>query len=55
MAPGNAGTAQLAHNLDISPTDSESLAKTAKTRAIELVIVGPEAPLADGIVDHFQK
>ncbi len=54
-APGNAGTAQLGHNLDISPTDVESLAKTAEEKGIELVVVGPEAPLADGIVDYFQS
>ena len=55
VAPGNAGTAQLGQNLDIKPTDVDSLAKTAKENDIELVIVGPEAPLADGIVDHFQS
>ncbi|TET71847.1 MAG: phosphoribosylamine--glycine ligase, partial [Candidatus Aminicenantes bacterium] len=54
VAPGNAGTAQIAHNLDISPTDIESLAKTAQEKGIELVVVGPEVPLADGIVDRFQ-
>jgi len=55
VAPGNAGTALIGHNLDISPNDTESLAKTAKEKHIELVVVGPEAPLADGIVNHFQK
>jgi phosphoribosylamine--glycine ligase len=54
-APGNAGTAQLAHNLDIKPSDIESLAKAAQQKGIELVVVGPESPLADGIADHFQK
>ena len=53
-APGNAGTAQIAQNLDISPTDIESLAKTVAEKGVELVVVGPEVPLADGIVDHFQ-
>jgi phosphoribosylamine--glycine ligase len=53
-APGNAGTAQLAQNLDISSTDIDSLAKAARNKGIELVVVGPEAPLADGIVDYFQ-
>lgn len=55
VAPGNAGTAKIAHNLNISPTDIESLAKVAQERRIELVVVGPEAPLADGIVDRFQS
>jgi phosphoribosylamine---glycine ligase len=54
-APGNAGTARIATNLDIKPTDIEALAKAVRERRIELVVVGPEAPLAAGIVDHFQK
>jgi len=54
VAPGNAGTAQTAHNLDIKPNDIESLAKIAQEKGVELVIIGPEAPLADGIVDYFQ-
>jgi phosphoribosylamine--glycine ligase len=54
-APGNAGTARIATNLDIRPTDIESLARTVREKHIELVVVGPEAPLAEGIVDHFQK
>ena len=53
-APGNAGTAQIARNLDISAGDIESLAKVAEEKGIELVVVGPEAALADGIVDRFQ-
>ncbi|MFC1928884.1 phosphoribosylamine--glycine ligase [Chloroflexota bacterium] len=52
-APGNAGTAQIAHNLEISPTDIESLVKVAKEKKIDLTVVGPEAPLADGIGDQF--
>ena len=54
-APGNAGTAQIALNLDIKPTDIESLVKAAQAKKTDLVVVGPEAPLADGIADHFQK
>ena len=54
VAPGNAGTAQLAHNLDISPGNIEGLAKIAQEKGVELVVVGPEVPLADGIVDHLQ-
>ncbi len=54
MAPGNAGTAQIAHNLNISPGNIESLAKIAREKGVELVVVGPEVPLAEGIVDHFQ-
>lgn len=54
MAPGNAGTAQIAQNLNIGAGDIEGLAKTAREKGIELVVVGPEAPLAEGIVDRFQ-
>jgi phosphoribosylamine--glycine ligase len=53
VAPGNAGTAQIAQNLDIKPTDIESLAKTAGEKGIDLTVVGPEAPLAEGIADQF--
>ena len=53
-APGNAGTAQVARNLNIKPTDIKSLAKIAQEKGIDLVVVGPEAPLASGIVDYFQ-
>ncbi len=54
MAPGNAGTAQIAQNLDINPTDIQSLVKSALYNKIDLTVVGPEAPLAEGIVDEFQ-
>ncbi|MFC1966793.1 phosphoribosylamine--glycine ligase [Chloroflexota bacterium] len=52
-APGNAGTAQLAHSLDISPTDIGSLVKVAGDKRIDLTVVGPEVPLAEGIADEF--
>ncbi len=55
VAPGNAGTARIADNLDISPTDIESLTKVAQEKGIEVVVVGPEVHLAEGIVDHFQN
>jgi len=55
VAPGNAGTTQIAQNLEIKPDDIELLAKTAQEKGIELTVVGPEAPLASGIVDHFQE
>ena len=53
-APGNAGTAQIAQNLDINATDIQALLKTAIEKKIDLTIVGPEAPLAAGIIDEFQ-
>ena len=54
-APGNAGTAAIAENLNLHPTDIEGLGKAAKEKGIDLVVVGPEAPLASGIVDYFDK
>jgi len=52
-APGNAGTAVIAENLNLRPTDIEGLGKAAKEKGIDLVVVGPEAPLAWSIVDYF--
>ena len=54
IAPGNAGTGLIAKNLDIKPTELESLARVAQEQRIDLTVVGPEAPLATGIVDLFQ-
>jgi len=45
-APGNAGTAQLAQNLDVKAEDTDGLLKTARELRIDLTVVGPEAPLA---------
>ncbi|TWT56679.1 Phosphoribosylamine--glycine ligase [Thalassoglobus neptunius] len=54
-APGNAGTAEDAINVDISATDSERLAAFAEENDVTLTVVGPEAPLVAGIVDTFQS
>ena len=54
-APGNAGTARISQNLDITAADIKSLAKAAQQKNIDLVVVGPEVPLAEGIVDHFES
>ena len=54
-APGNAGTAAVAENLNLRATDIEALGKAVKEKSIDLVVVGPEAPLASGIVDHFDR
>jgi len=54
-APGNAGTARIAQNIDVNASDIKALAKVAQQKKIELVVVGPEVPLADGIVDHFES
>jgi len=52
--PGNAGTAQLAENVAIGPTELDRLIDLARQQQIDLTVVGPEAPLAIGIVDRFQ-
>ncbi len=54
-APGNAGTSSIATNIDISPKNLGALAVWAVEHEIDLTIVGPEAPLADGIVDVFTE
>ncbi|MCR4368465.1 MAG: phosphoribosylamine--glycine ligase [archaeon] len=54
-APGNAGTREVAENVDISADDIASLIKFAKKEKIDLAVVGPEAPLVAGIVDQFEK
>ena len=55
VAPGNAGTGLIAQNLDIEAADLEALAQAAQKRKIDLAVVGPEAPLAQGIVDLPQS
>src|SRR5437879_5338448 len=54
-APGNAGTAEDAVNVPIEPADLDHLVRFAKKEEIGLTIVGPEDPLAAGIVDLFKK
>ncbi|MDT8323693.1 MAG: phosphoribosylamine--glycine ligase, partial [Bacteroidota bacterium] len=54
-APGNAGTAQLGSNVNIKATDIAGLLAFAKNERIDLTVVGPEAPLAEGIVDAFRQ
>lgn len=53
-APGNAGTSAHATNLSISASDIEALVAAAKSRDIDLVVVGPEVPLTLGLVDAMQ-
>lgn len=54
VAPGNAGTASIAQNIDISPTDFKKLGDFCIDQKIDLIVVGPEAPLVDGIRDYFE-
>lgn len=53
VAPGNAGTAIDAENVDIAANDINALVKFAKENEVGLTIVGPEVPLCEGIVDAF--
>jgi len=54
-APGNAGIAKLAKCVSIGAEDISSLADYAEREKIDLTVVGPEAPLAAGIVDEFER
>ncbi|MDB4533446.1 phosphoribosylamine--glycine ligase [Vicingaceae bacterium] len=54
VAPGNAGTAVDAQNIDISAGDIQALIQFAKNNSIGLTVVGPEAPLCSGIADAFR-
>lgn len=55
VAPGNAGTAQIAENVPIGAEDIDSLLQYATSNDIDLTFVGPEMPLAAGIVDRFEE
>lgn len=54
VAPGNAGTAAEATNVPIAATDKAGIVRFAKENQIDLVVVGPEAPLVAGLVDDLQ-
>ncbi|MBT6600830.1 MAG: phosphoribosylamine--glycine ligase [Nitrospina sp.] len=54
-APGNAGTANVAENIDIPPDNIDMLRQFATVTGIGLTIVGPEQPLVNGIVDSFEE
>ena len=54
-APGNPGTAAISTNLNQPADDLDGLAQLAKDHRVELTIVGPEGPLASGIVDLFNQ
>jgi len=55
VAPGNTGTALVAENVPISAEDFSGIGEFCKTNDIGLVVVGPEAPLVNGIRDYFEK
>ena len=54
VAPGNPGTEEIAVNLPIDTLDFEAIKSAVLREAIEMVIVGPEAPLVEGIRDFFE-
>ena len=53
VAPGNSGTSSSATNLDVSVNDFEGIKKQVLAHAINMVVVGPEDPLVNGIYDFF--
>ena len=53
--PGNAGTSEISENIEIDPNDFEKIYQTVLKKKIDLLIVGPEIPLVNGIVDFFEK
>jgi phosphoribosylamine--glycine ligase len=55
VAPGNAGTMIDAENIDIKPTDFRKLIRFAQENKVGLTVVGPEAPLCEGLVDTFEQ
>jgi len=55
VAGGNAGTSLLATNVDVHPEDVDGIIEIAKSLSIDLVIIGPDIPLAKGIVDSLQS
>lgn len=55
VAPGNAGTATVAENIAIGATDFEGLGNFCLKENISLVVVGPEAPLVNGLIDYFKS
>ena len=53
VAPGNAGTSTIATNIHINPTNFQQVKETVLQQAINMVVVGPEAPLVEGVHDFF--
>ena len=53
--PGNAGTSKIAKNIKLDINDFEKLKNFIINKKIELVIIGPEKPLVNGVVDYLEK
>lgn len=55
IAPGNAGTATVGQNVDINANDFDALKRFALDNDVQMVVVGPEDPLVNGIYDNFKN
>ena len=55
IAPGNAGTEELGENVDLSVSNFDGIAKFSLENKVEMIVVGPEVPLVQGIHDFFKK
>jgi len=55
VGPGNAGTSEIAENVNIDPMDFSAVKQAALEHDIDIVIVGPEAPLVKGVSDFFES
>ncbi len=55
VAPGNAGIAELAETVPLDPVDSGAVLDFARSHSIDLVVIGPEAPLVAGVVDRLSR
>ena len=55
IAPGNPGTAELGQNVDLDASDHAAVCAFAEENAIDLVAIGPEQPLVDGLTDRLEK
>ena len=55
IAPGNAGTAMCGTNINLSLSDFEAIRNCVISLHINLVVVGPEDPLVNGLVDFFEQ
>lgn len=54
VAPGNAGTARIAENVNIGVTDFPAIADFIAAKGVEMVVVGPEDPLVEGVRDYLE-
>ena len=55
IAPGNAGTSEAGENVNLKATDFPALKAFALEKEIDMIVVGPEDPLVEGIYDYFQN